>query len=78
MRKRSSPIKRTRVYIINPRTHGGAPRIFKLTHLCPRLKIYTVRLAEKAIPIKDNPNRAPVRAFLFGSMTARLGNAKSR
>ncbi len=39
--------------MMRPRTHGGAPRVFRLTQLWPRLKMSPVRLAENAITIKE-------------------------
>jgi hypothetical protein len=46
--------------MMRPRTHGGAPKMLRLTQLWPKLKMYTVRLAENTIPAKERKNKASV------------------
>ena len=60
LRNESRPIRRTEVYMKRPRTHGGAPRVFRLTQLWPRLKMSPVRLAENAITIKERERTEPL------------------
>ncbi len=63
---------------MRPRTHGGAPRMFRLTQLCSKRKMYTVRLAENTIPIRESKNRASVLMFRAENKTDRLGMAISK